>query len=368
MTSSESASAYLDIDLGAIAANYRELAQRVAPARCAAVLKADAYGLGAQQVGPVLTASGCRQFFVAHQDEGIALRHVLPAEDHDIAILHGPWPGTEADFVAHRLTPVLSTLTQVEGWGALARDRGGLTAFLHIDTGMNRLGLTAGDIERLTNEPDLLAGIDLKGIISHLACADTPEHPMNSEQRQRFDALRTKLPTVPASLANSSGIFLGKEYHYDLVRPGVALYGVNPTPGKPHPLHPVVHLRGRIVQVREIDTGEAVGYGAAFRAQRPSRIATVPVGYADGYLRSLSNRGTAVVAGNEVPVVGRVSMDLITIDVTDVANNTVDVGDTVDLLGGGVTLDDTAERAGTIGYELLTSLGRRYQRRYRQQA
>lgn len=368
MTSDKSAAAYLDIDLGALVANYRDLAQRVAPARCAAVLKADAYGLGAREVGPVLAAAGCRQFFVAHLDEGIALRAVLPQDDVAIAILHGTWPGTEPDFVAHRLIPVLSTLEQIAGWSALASARNGLAAFLHVDSGMNRLGLAAADVDRLAAEPERLAGIDVELVISHLACADEARHPMNEEQRRHFDALRARLPSAPASLANSSGIFLGPAFHYDLARPGIALYGANPTPGKPHPLHPVVHLRGRIVQLREIDSDEAVGYGAAFRARRPSRIATVPVGYADGYLRSLSNKGTAVVAGMDVPLVGRVSMDLITIDVSDVPPDAVAVGDTVDLLGGGVSLDDAAERAGTIGYELLTALGRRYHRSYRQPA
>lgn len=363
MTSVDRAAAYLDIDLGALAANYRDLAQRVAPARCAGVLKADAYGLGADEVAPALAAAGCMQFFVAHLEEGIALRGILP--EADIAILHGPWPGTEPDFVAHRLVPVLSTREQVDGWSAIAREHGGLAAFLHVDSGMNRLGLSATDVDALADDPTLLAGIDLALILSHLACADDAAHPMNEEQRDRFNTHRLQFPAIPASLANSSGIFLGPDYHYDLVRPGVALYGVNPTPHAPHPLRAVVHLRGRILQLREIDTTEAVGYGAAFRAQRPSRIATVPVGYADGYLRSLSNRGTAVVAGVEVPVVGRVSMDLITIDVTDVPASAVSVGDSVDLLGGGITLDDAAERAGTIGYELLTALGKRYARSYR---
>lgn len=367
MTSTDRAAAYLDIDLGAIAANYRELARRSTPARCAAAIKADAYGLGAAEVAPVLAAAGCQQFFVAHIDEGIALRTLLP--DVEIAVLHGPWPGTEVEFREQRLIPVLNEPGQIERWAKLGRsgDRP-LPAILHLDSGINRLGLAPADVETLAAAPDRLAGIELRLAMSHLASADTPDDPMNDAQRRRFDMLRAKLPDLPASLANSSGIFLGPDFHYDMVRPGIALYGGNPTPGAPHPLHEVVRLKGRIVQLREIDTDEAVGYGAAFRAQERRRIATVPVGYADGYLRSLSNRGTAMAAGIEVPVVGRVSMDLITIDVTAVPPGTLGPGDTVDLIGNGVALDDLATQAGTIGYELLTALGRRYARNYRRPA
>ena len=364
MISTDHAAAHLDIDLGAIADNYRRLAERAGTAECGAAVKADAYGLGIREVAPALATAGCRRFFVAHLDEGIELRSVLPQAD--IAVLHGPWAGSEAEFLRHRLIPVLNEPGQIAAWSALARRNGGLEAYLHIDTGMNRLGLAPAELRALAAAPDRLSGIAISLVISHLACAEDAESAMNEAQRHSFDDLRALLPALPASLANSSGIFRGPAYHYDLVRPGAALYGINPTPGQPNPQREAVRLRGRIVQIREIDSAETVGYGAAFRAPRPCRIATVPVGYADGYLRSFSNRGTAFVAGLEVPVVGRVSMDLITIDVTALPQTAVKVGDSVDLIGGGVPLDEAATRAGSIGYELLTALGRRYARRYRQ--
>lgn len=362
MTSPDRADAQLHIDLDAIAGNYQDLARIAAPAVCAAAVKADAYGLGAERVVPALAAAGCRQFFVAHLCEGIALRAVVPQAD--IAVLHGPSPGTEPEFMAHDLIPVLNEPGQVERWSRLAKDNGGLPAILHVDTGMNRLGLSAGEAGALADAPERLDGIALRLVMSHLAIAEEPDHPMNAQQRGRFEALRARLPAAPASLANSSGIFIGPDYRYDMVRPGIALYGGNPTPGQSHPLRDPVRLRARILQLREIDSGESVGYGAAFRASGPCRIATVPVGYADGYLRALSNQGLAYVAGMEVPVVGRVSMDLITIDVTAIPAGAVNVGDFVDLIGGGIALDDAAQRAGTIGYELLTSLGQRYARIY----
>ncbi|MDP6690356.1 MAG: alanine racemase [Alphaproteobacteria bacterium] len=350
------AGAVLEIDLEALAANYEILKQRAAPAECAAVVKADAYGLGAERVGPVLAAAGCETFFVAHLSEAIALRRALGVKA-SIYVLNGILPGMEDDFTAHDLRPVLNTLEQLDLWPG--------PAALHLDTGMNRLGLSPEDVAALAAAPERLRHVDLRCIISHLACADQADHAMNDEQRQLFDRLRAKLPGKPASLANSSGIFLGPDYHHDLVRPGVALYGANPTPGAANPMREVVRLKGRIIQVREIDTPQSVGYGATHRATGPRRIATVPVGYADGYLRSLSGQGVGCLAGVSVPIVGRVSMDLITLDVTEVPGDAVHVGALVELIGGGgPTLDEIAEKAGTIGYEILTSLGRRYQRQY----
>ncbi|MDA1099611.1 MAG: alanine racemase [Proteobacteria bacterium] len=379
------AGAVLEIDLAALAANYQVLSRRAGTAECAAVVKGDAYGLGADQVGPLLARLGCRTFFVAHVGEGIALRQSLRqtvGQDHDraeIYVLHGILPGTEEDFLAHGLIPVLNTLEQLDLWarksraqisptgasGAGASGTGALAAALHLDTGMNRLGLSADDAMALAAAPARLAGIDLRFLISHLACADQPGHAMNPEQRQLFDRLRAALPPAPASLANSSAIFLGSDYHYDLVRPGVALYGVNPTPAQANPMREVVRLWGKIIQVREIDTPQCVGYGATHRATGPRRIATVPVGYADGYLRSLSGQGMGRLAGISVPVVGRVSMDLITLDVTEAPLDAAHPGALVELIGGGgETIDAVAGRAGTIGYEIMTALGRRYHRRY----
>ncbi len=350
------AGAVLEIDLDALAANYEILKQRAAPAECAAVVKADAYGLGADRVGPVLAAAGCETFFVAHLSEAIALRRAL-GDQASIYVLNGVLPGTETEFTAHDVRPVLNTLAQLDLWSG--------PAALHIDTGMNRLGLSPEDATALAAAPRRLDAIDLRFIISHLACADEADHAMNPEQQQLFNRLRGAFAPHAASLANSSGIFLGSGYHYDLVRPGVALYGVNPTPGAVNPMRAVVRLKGRIIQVREIDTPQSVGYGATHRATGRRRIATVPVGYADGYLRSLSGQGVGCLAGVSVPIVGRVSMDLITLDVTDAPLDAAQTGMEVDLIGGGGdTVDDVAARAGTIGYEILTSLGQRYHRRY----
>jgi alanine racemase len=370
------AGAVLEIDLAALAANYQNLSRRAGGAakgaakgaECAAVLKGDAYGLGAAQVGPTLARLGCRSFFVAHVGEGVALREILGPRPA-IYILHGPWPDTEDDFLANALIPVLNTPEQIEQWSRKARSGASrtepLAAALHLDTGMNRLGLSAAEAEALAAAPERLAGITLRFMVSHLACADQPGHAMNSEQRQLFDRLRAALPPAPASLANSSGIFLGPDYHYDLVRPGVALYGVNPTPVAANPMQEVVRLRGKIIQVREIDTPQSVGYGATHRPTGPRRIATVPVGYADGYPRSLSGQGVGCLAGISVPIIGRVSMDLITLDVTEAPPDAAHPGAMVDLIGGGgESIDQVANRAGTIGYEVLTSLGRRYHRHY----
>lgn len=326
----------------------------------ASVVKADAYGLGMAQVGPALAASGCRLFFVANLDEGLALRRLLP--DVDIAVFNGPAPGSEAEFVAARLIPVLNDLGQVDAW----RRHGMAPAMLHVDTGMARLGLPSDEVAVLTEEPERLAGFRLAAIISHLACADEPPHELNREQRRAFRAALERLPPAPASLAASFGIFLGPDYHFAMVRPGAALYGVNPLPGHPNPMAQVVQLKARILQVREIDRGMTVGYGAAHRMDRGGRVATVAVGYADGWLRSASHRGHARIAGQPVPVIGRISMDLVTLDVTGVDPGLAVPGAYATLLDAAYGVDQAAIAAGTIGYEILTSLGhRRYTRVYR---
>lgn len=348
------AATILEIDLGAVVDNWRTLSARVAPAVCAAVVKADAYGLGAAKVAPALAAAGCRIFFVALLDEALALRQFVP--EAEIAVLGGLLPGTSHFFLDARLTPVLNDLGQVERW---RRKGQGRPAILHIDTGMNRLGLAPADVPRV-GDP----GFPLRAVMSHLACAEE-DTPMNEAQRRRFEAARALLPPAPASFANSSGIFLGPAYHYDLVRPGFALYGGNPMPGSPNPMRPVVRLLGRVLQLREAAAGETVGYGATHRLERPTRIATVAAGYADGLLRSLGNRGRALAGGTTVPFIGRISMDLITLDVTAAEPAAVEPGSLVELIGATNTVDDLAAQAGTIGYEILTSLGRRYHRIWR---
>ena len=361
------AGAQLTIDLDAISANWRALGARLKNgARAAAVVKANAYGLGISAVAPALYDAGCRAFFVASLDEGIALRSILP--DGQIYVFFGPTPKDAAEYSRHRLIPVLNDLGQIETWRARSRGDGGEKAVLQVDTGMSRLGLPPDEVARLAVEPERVAGLDIVYVMSHLACAENSGHAMNGQQLEEFSKALKSLETgsafAAASLANSSGIFLGPGYHFDLVRPGTALYGINPTPDKPNPMTEVVRLQGKIQQVRSVDSSRSVGYGAAHVVTRPSRIATVPVGYADGYLRSASNQASAHVRGVRVPIIGRVSMDMITLDVTDLPAEFVHPGATVDLIGGPYSIDAFAADVGTIGYEILTSLGLRFRRHY----
>ncbi len=354
--------ATLTIDLGAVVANWRLLAGRVAPAECAAVVKADAYGLGAARVAPALAAAGCRTFFVAQPGEALALRALLP--ESTICCLGGLPPGAADAFAHARVRPVLNHLGEIEAWAARGRAAGvRLDAAVHIDTGMNRLGLGPDELETLAREPHRLDGIAVTHWISHLACAEA-DVAMNARQLGRFRMALARLPAAPASFANSSGVFLGRAFHFDLARPGVALYGANPTPGLPNPMAGVVRLDATVLQVRNVDSPMTVGYGATHRVERKGKLATVSVGYADGYLRSASGRGCVRASGAPAPVVGRVSMDLITVDVTDVPEGLVFPGATVEVMGPNRPVDAVAEDAGAIAYEILTSLGARYARVY----
>ncbi|MSO84659.1 MAG: alanine racemase [Rhodospirillales bacterium] len=365
-TSPRTASAIVTVDLDALAANWRLLKARLAPgADCAAVVKADAYGLGAKQIAPALRRAGCRTFFVVTLDEGLDLAPVVPG--CSIYVLAPPLAGNEAAIAAAGLIPTLNSLGDVAAWSAFARAAGRpLPAALHADTGMRRLGFAPAEMAVLTREPERLAGLDVRLFLSHLACADEPRHPLNAEQLTAFVAAKARLAAAGvaprASLANSSGIFLGPEYHFDLVRPGAALYGIAPVPGQHQPMAPVVRVQAKILQVRDVDAPATVGYGATHRFSRPSRIATVAAGYADGYPRSLSSVGICFVGEHRAAVVGRVSMDLTTIDVTGIPENLVRPGMFIDLIGPLNPLDEVAAAAGTIGYELLTRLGRRAHR------
>jgi alanine racemase len=358
----------LTIDLAAIEANWAVLAGTTLPVECAAVVKGDAYGCGLEPVTRVLARAGCRTFFVADVAEGRRARAVAP--DASIYVLNGLIPGSAPAFARDHLQPVINSTVELAEWDAFVamnKWRGG--AALHVDTGMNRLGITVDEAvavaPRLQSENH---GFTL--LMSHLACAESPDHPMNDRQIRLFREIRILYRGLASSLANSSGIFLGGTVYCDLVRPGIALYGGNPTPGKRNPMRPVVELKGRIIQVRAVGKGETIGYGAAFTAGRQSRVAIVAVGYADGFLRSAAAaRGKpaaeVMVAGRRCPLVGRVSMDLIAVDVTDLAEGTARRGDLATLIGDGVSVDDLAAGMGTIGYEVLTNLGRRYHRVYR---
>jgi alanine racemase len=360
----ECAGGVLEIDLAGIVANWRYLARQVAPSACAAVVKADAYGLGAPAVATALAAGGCRRFFVATLDEALALRTAIP-DPLEIAVFNGPPPGSAVEFVEHALVPVLNDPGQVEDWGRAGMRQGPLPAMLHIDTGMARLGLTLREFERLADGLRCFSAICWRAVISHLACADEPAHPMNSQQRSRFATVRGRFGDMPASLAASSGIFLGREFHFDFVRPGAALYGVNPLAGAPNPMRQIVRLDARILQIREVDAGQPVGYGASHVMAAKGRLATVAVGYADGWLRSLSHRGSGRIGGVRVPLVGRVSMDLAVFDVTAVDPLLAPPGRFIELLGEDYGVDAAAADGRTIGYEILTALGRRYHRVYR---
>jgi alanine racemase len=362
------AAGVLTIDLGAIADNWRYLSRHLTPVDCAAVVKADAYGCGIEQVVPALRRAGCTTFFVANLAEARRVRPVAP--DAVVYVLGGVPPGTAKGFADCHARPVINSLTEFAEWDAFVTAnnwQGG--AALHVDTGMNRLGLPPDEAAafgpRIQQENH---GITL--LMSHLACAETPHHPLNEQQIRAFREVRMQFRGVPASLANSSGIFLGPSAHCDLARPGVALYGANPTPAAKNPMRPVVEMQARVAQIRRVNKGDTVGYNASWTAKRPSRIAVATVGYADGYLRAASapdgkTGGKAIVAGATCPIVGQISMDLMAVDITDVPEASIRRGDLIGLIGGALDINAVASAAGTIAYEILTSLGRRHHRVYK---
>ena len=363
----DAAGGVLTIDLGALASNYRWIAASAAPARCGGVVKADAYGLGMDRVAPVLYVAGCRDFFVAHLPEGLDLRRLIPG-DAIIYVLNGLQPGGEPACADAGLVPVLNGSDQVEAWARTGRSRRErLPAALQLDSGMSRLGLSPRQFEAVARGdlPDGLGEwLDLRLAMSHLACADEPDHPANAAQLRLFRTLGERCPAIPLSLANSGGALLDAPFRFDLVRPGVALYGATPIAGRGEGLSPVVRLDARVIQVRTLPIGAAVGYGATFTATVPTRVATVAVGYADGWSRALGNRGAAFFDGKRLPVVGRVSMDSFTIDVGALGEGALRLGSLVELIGPNQTLGAVAADCGTIPYEILTGLGRRYARRY----
>ena len=359
----------LTVDLDAIVANWRKLEKTAVPAECAGVVKADAYGCGARPVVRALSAAGCKTFFVATLDEARVVR--AAASSADIYVLDGFFQNCGDAFATINCRPVIGDLNELAEWDVFCRRTGWAGgAAIHIDTGMNRLGLTIDEAQGIL--PRIDAGDHgIKLVMSHLACAESLHHPLNASQVAAFRETARLFSGVPSSLANSSGIFLGPQYQFDLVRPGAALYGVNPTPEATNPMQPVVELKARILQTRSIDEGESVGYGATWTARRPTRLAVVSAGYADGYFRAGgSNDGTrgadVVVAGTRCPVAGRISMDLLAVDITDLPSHAmVRRGHLATLIGEGITVNELAHHFGTIGYEVLTSLGGRYNRIYK---
>lgn len=354
----EQAGAFLTVDLNKIADNWRQMQAKVGDKRqVAAVLKTDAYGLGAGQVGKALYKAGCRVFFTAYVFEAIALREV--ALDADIYVLHGVLPHTELDFLKYNLIPVLSTPRQVADWNHLGHKEDiVLPAALHVDTGMTRLGLTAGQIESLEKNPQQCKYLNVKLVVSHLACADTPDNKMNEEQLQKFEVACAKLRRIlpndfKESLSATDGSRLDDERFYrDIVRPGIALYDG------------AVSLEAKILQIQDVSAGQSIGYGATHVFTKKSRVATLGIGYGDGYPRSLSNKGYVLIAGHKAPVVGRISMDLTTVDVTDIDVKELQMSPTAEIFGRDLPLKDVASLAGTIDYEVLTNLSRRFFRIY----
>ncbi len=359
--------ARLTVDLGALTENWQRIATRAGDnVATAAVVKADAYGIGLEPAAAALAEAGCHTFFVALPEEGVRLRHTV--RDAAIYILDGLLPGSSETLVSHDLRPVLGSMPEIEEWANVKASGADTSAAIHVDTGMNRLGLSLVEARTLAENRGLINRIRPSLLMSHLACADTPDHPLNRRQLTGFRAVRALLPNIPASLANSAGVFLGPEFHFDLVRPGIALYGGAAVRDADNPMRHVVTLEATVLQVRDVKRDETVGYGAAEATTRPSKVALVGVGYADGYHRRAGSSDTragarAYVRGRYAPIIGRISMDLMAIDVTDIPG--IGRGDLIELLGPHVPVDEVAGHAQTIGYEVLTSLGRRFERDYR---
>lgn len=364
----QEARAVLSVDLNALRSNYRKLAALAAPAECAGVVKANAYGLGAIAVSRALWVEGCRTFFVATIDEARELRSIHP--DAVLYVLDGLMPQNAAALVSCNARPVLGSLEEVSEWAEFCQGRGRrYKAALHLDTGMNRLGLAPTDVPQLAAQPQLLKNFELCLIISHLVSGEEPENPKTAAQAKLFEELRALLPSAPASLANSAGTLLAGRYRYDLTRPGIALYGGHVLAGSASSMQPVVTLKARILQVRQVPAGATIGYNETFKVTRPTRIATLATGYADGFFRSLSSTNQtpglpAFIGGHGAPLLGRVSMDYIGVDVTDVPAQLACRGAWAQLIGAQVTIDDMAARAGTNSYEIITRLAHRAERVY----
>lgn len=354
----------LEIHLDRVARNYLYLRKKLQTgADCAAVVKADGYGLGAPEVAAALFQQECRHFFVAHFSEGAAVRQALPSEAL-IYALNGPFGAAPEDFAAEAIIPVLNSLGDIEYWAGFAKRSGKRQPCLvHIDTGMRRLGLPPEEVAQLSLKPEWLDALDVRYVMSHLACADEPQHPLNAQQLADFKKYTGQLGRAfRYSFSNSSGIFLGPDYHFDLARPGCALYGINPVLGD-NPMHGTVTLQAMIVQARSIKKGESAGYGAGYVAAKNEKAVTISIGYADGYLRSATGRGTVFIDGTSCPIIGRVSMDSIIVS-TEHLKQQPRPGHYAEIIGPHQPVDVVAQQAGTIGYEILTSLGKRYKRIY----
>ncbi len=351
----------LEIDLAKIRANYHIISKICKTSKIASVVKANSYGLGANVIVPTLQMENCQNFFVTSVDEGIVLRKVL-GQKSNIFVFNGVFHNDVKEFKDSNLIPVLNSLEQVEIWREFAAlKKEVFCCVIHVDTGMNRLGMIDTEIQRIIDKPNLLAGLKLQYIISHLSSPETINNSYNLQQLTKFKYYLKYFPKSKASLANSSSIFLGKEYHFDLVRPGAALYGINPLGNTfKNPMHNPIKLTAPIIQLQELPAESYIGYNMTFKTNSNRLIATLPLGYADGYSRAFSNCGIVVIDSYPVPVVGRVSMDTITIDVTELPPNIIFLGQQAEIIGNYCTLDKIANIINTIGHEILTLLGNRY--------
>ncbi|MEL7274365.1 MAG: alanine racemase [Pseudomonadota bacterium] len=363
----------LTINLGALVRNWQKLAKLAEPAECGAVVKANAYGCGIEQVVPALWGAGCRTFFVAVTSEGQRVKAVAP--EATCYVLNGAYESALPHIHDAGLLPVLGSMPEIENWAALAKDKGqALPCALQMDTGMNRLGVTLAELEQTVGNSALMNALDVRLFMTHYACADDIGHPQTLAQRERFAQASALLPGVPRSAANSAADLQAADHAFELARPGIALYGGEALNDVDNPMEPVATLKGRIIQIRTAQPGDAVGYGATETITRPSRLAYVSVGYADGYHRAASHMGVpmravappveAAYKGQRIKGVGRISMDMCCFDVTDIPENAIAAGDWIELFGPTIPMDDAARAAGTIGYEMLTGLGHRYSRKY----
>ena len=368
MSQSDFQAARLTVRLGAVVSNYRVCQRLAGPAAVAAVVKADSYGLGAGEVTRALSDAGCDTFFVARVDEGVSLRPKVPQAR--IFVLDGALADSVPAQITHHLTPVLNSLSQIAAWQAAAKEtRASLDCAIHIDTGMNRLGLPATDLSVLAAEwGKRLEGLRPVLLMSHLACADDAAAKMNPTQLDRFRTALAILPPTPASLASTGGVLLGKDYAFDLVRPGIGLYGGNVQSMPANPFSVAALLTTRILQLRRVDSEETVGYGATFRTKRQTVLATVALGYADGLMRAIGNRGHAAIRGVRAPVAGRVSMDLTTLDVTGIPPDHLSSDADVEFFGDTISLEEAASAGGTAAYEILSSIAPRVPRQYMERA
>jgi len=359
----------ITIDLDAIITNWRYIDGLSAPTtKTAAVVKANGYGLGSCAVATALARAGCELFFVASLTEAIELRTVFRQTVHSdmpIMVLHGVQRGQEVDFAAYQLEPVLNDLEQISRWQLYAANTSKtLPALLHFDTGMTRLGLDADQADWLIQNKQALNGLELTYVMSHLVSGELVDDPVNISQLTSFKKFHSSFSNIPASLANSAGSFLGSDYHFSMTRPGIALYGIHPFEDLDSPLKPAFDWHARIIQIRNAAAGDKVGYGGTYQLNRDSQIATLGVGYADGYRRQLGGMANVSISGRSAPVVGRVSMDSITVDVTGFDQESLRTGK-ASLIHADYPVGKMARDVGTIPYEIMTGLGHRAKRHYR---